>query len=460
MKIRQRLTLQFVGIVAVIFGFVLGSVYYFNRMNAESDFYKRIEERAYVAAYKFLEEDEVTKDRIETFEKLYLQSLPREIIQVLDDSNAYAFIERNSSVSFSRDLLDRIRRDSMAYYREGDRQFVGIYYKDNQGNFVILASAVDIPGEAKLAFFRTQLIVSFACSLLFIFVGGVFFARRALVPMNSIVRRVQKITASNLNLRVETDNGNDEIGELALTFNDMLKRLEQSFELQRTFVSNASHELRTPITAIIGEIEVLLTRKRKNDEYKESLQNVLAEAEQLKELLNMLLNLAQTSLLEKNELVEEIRIDEMLWEIRDDLLKKNPKTKIQITMHELPENPEGLLIHANPYLLASAFGNLLDNALKFSNNHPIDCSLYLEHQQVFVVITDRGIGISKEDIKSLFLPFFRAQNARSFAGHGVGLALAEKIIRVHGGRIAIASNVGNGTTVTVSLPSIHDRKGS
>jgi signal transduction histidine kinase len=460
MKIRQRLTLQFVGIVALLFGFVLGAVYYINQINAESDFYKKIEERAYVAAYKFLEEDEVSKDRIEIFEKRYLQSLSNEIIQVLDDSNAYAFIEKDNSLSFTRELLEHIRRDSTVQYREKERQFVGIYYRDNQGNFVILASAVDIPGEAKLDSLRTVLILSFACSLLFIFIGGRFFAERALAPMNAIVRRVRTITASNLHLRIQTNNDKDEIGELALTFNDMLKRLEHSFELQRTFVSNASHELRTPITAIIGEIEVQLTKKRTIEEYKESLQNVLDEAEQLKELLNMLLSLAQTFLLEKNELIEEIRIDELLWEMREDALKTNPKSRIRIDLHVLPENPEALLIHANKFLLASAFRNLLDNAVKFSTNQPVDCRLTTERKMVHITIADQGIGISEGDIQNLFQPFFRAQNARSFFGHGIGLALADKIVRVHGGNIAVSSKLGEGTVFTVTLPTVNSIAGS
>ncbi len=460
MKIRQRLTLQFVGIVALLFGFVLGVVYYVNQINTESDFYRKIDERAYVAAYKFLEEDEVSKDRIETFEKRYLQALSNEIIQVVDDSNEYAFIKKNNSISFSRELLDRIRRDSTVQYREKERQFVGIYYRDNQGNFIILASAVDISGEAKLDSFRTVLIVSFTCSLLFIFIGGRFFAERALAPMNAIVRRVRKITASNLHLRIHTNNDKDEIGELALTFNDMLKRLEHSFELQRTFVSNASHELRTPITAIIGEIEVQLTKKRTIEEYKESLQNVLVEAEQLKELLNMLLSLAQTFLLEKNELVEEIRIDELMWEIREEALKANSKARIRIDLHAPPENPDALLIQANKFLLTSAFRNLLDNALKFSTNRPVECRLSLDHNGVHIAIADQGIGISVEDIQNLYQPFFRAQNARIFFGHGVGLALTEKIIRLHGGSIAVSSKLRDGTVFTVTLPTVNSSTGS
>lgn len=454
MIIRQRLTIQFVGIVAIIFGTLLSSIFYINKINTESDFYKRLEERAYVAGYKFLEEDESNKERIEIFEKRYLQNLSNEIIQVLDDSNAYMFIEKDNSISFSRDLLERIRRDSITQYREQERQFVGIYYRDNQGNFIILASAIDDAGKNKLESLRFILIISFAGSLFFIFLGGRLFAGRALAPMNSIVHQVKNITASNLHLRVEPSNDIDEIGELALTFNDMLKRLEQSFEMQKTFVGNASHELRTPLTAIIGEIEVLLTKTRTVKDYKETLNNVLFEAEQLKELLNMLLSLAQTSTLDKNEFIEEIRIDELLWDVREEILKKFPSGKITIDLQHFPENPDALVIRANKFLLASALGNIFDNALKFSNNLPVLCGLSFTDNATNISITDRGIGIPANDIENLFQPFYRAQNARSFSGHGIGLALAEKIIRIHGGRIVVASTIKKSTIFTIILNTL------
>ena len=127
---------------------------------------------------------------------------------------------------------------------------------------------------------------------------------------------------------------------------------------------------------------------------------------------------------------------------------------IKLNFHSLPENSESLIIRANKFLLASALGNIFENAVKFSKNLPVTCNLNSESNSIHISISDQGIGIPADNIKDLFQPFYRARNARSFSGHGIGLALAQKIIRVHGGTISVQSKIDEGAVFTVTLPTI------
>jgi signal transduction histidine kinase len=288
-----------------------------------------------------------------------------------------------------------------------------------------------------------------------VYFAGRFFAGRTLSPLRVMVKDVTAITASNLHRRLTEGNGKDELAELATTFNGMLKRIEKAFETQRSFVSNASHELRTPLTAMIGEIDVLLSRERDNDAYRSALRELLGDAAQLKELINMLLSLAETDMAESKEFVEEVRIDELLWDLKEKSALKGGACPVVIESDSLPADPEELVVRGNRRLLGSAFSNVLDNALKFSGNREVRCSLSSAGGKVEIAVADSGMGMTEADVRNLFQPFFRAENARSYPGHGIGLALAEKIIRLHGGSIRADSTLHKGTRMTIVLPTDH-----
>jgi signal transduction histidine kinase len=454
-KIRTRLTLQFLVIVGVIFGTLLVGVYSLSVINIHSDFYRQLEVRDLAAANIYLEKDEVSKERYEVFQQKFLQTLPEEIIQVFDSVDGYAFIDANSAVSYPKSLLARIRVERLVSVDEGERQATGIYYEDNQGNFVIIASAIDAIGKSELERLRLVLLLSFLASMVVVYFAGRFFAGRTLSPLRGMVKDVNAITASNLHRRLNESNGKDELAELAITFNVMLKRIEKAFETQQSFVSNASHELRTPLTAMIGEIDVLLSRERGNDEYKSALHDLSAAAAQLKELLNMLLGLAETDIAESRKFVEEVRIDELLWDLKERAKVDGNASPVVIETENLPSEPEDLVVRGNRRLLGSAFSNVIDNALKFSGNREVRCSLTSAGGKVEIAIADSGVGMTDADVRNLFQPFFRGENARAFPGHGIGLALAEKIIRLHGGSIHATTALNKGTCMTIVLPIDH-----
>lgn len=272
-----------------------------------------------------------------------------------------------------------------------------------------------------------------------------------------MTKKAVRISATNLDLRLTSNSGNDELAELADTFNEMLNRLEGSFEAQKHFVSNISHELRTPLAAIITELELSAAKDRTNEEYKIAVQHTLADARKLVRLSNSLLDLAKASYHPSEIAFKPVRIDEILLDARQQVQKVNPNYKIDI--HFDPEflreeNDDQISVNGNEYLLKVAFVNLFENGCKFSNDRKSTVSISLRDKKIILRFMDNGIGISEADIKNVFNPFYRGDNKTFADGNGIGLSLTHKIIMLHKGILDVISGENQGTVFVVELVSI------
>ncbi|QNH60872.1 ATP-binding protein [Hymenobacter sediminicola] len=449
MTIRNRLTWLFLGIVAVILLAAMSAVYILQVDYAQEEFQQRLRDRAEVTGYVFLEQDELRAVAFREFQRRYMRTLTNEVLQIYDDKLQPRFIEADERVKIADHILARILVEKEVYFRLGERQAIGVFYSDNQGQFIIVAAAENQSGKARLQYLITMMTCIFVGSIAVIYVAGRVFAGRALAPIAAVNDQVDRITTQDLHLRVDEglSTEQDEITRLARTFNRMLTRLENGFEMQQTFVSNASHELRTPLTAAIGELQVLMSRQREPEHYREGVTSALHELIGLKELINNLLDLTQTE--EASIAKEDLRLDELLWEARNALLP-DQRRRVQIALGELPIDPEQLVIRGNRQLLSRALTNLLDNALKYSGpEQPVLVQFEFRDAHSRIRIQDQGIGISEQALPLIFQPFYRADNARSISGHGVGLPLAHRIIELHGGHLQISSALGSGTVAEV-----------
>lgn len=277
MKIRSKLTLQFASIMTVILVLFSLVVYYFTSLYRQDDFYMRIFRRAQVAAQHILEADEVSKQQREQNQINFYHELPYEAVRIYRTNGELLFSKGKGNLGVTQAELDKIAQRGSVEYEQGVRQVVGIRYKDNQGDFIVLASSVDAYSLRKLQHLKIILIVGFLGSMGVVLVAGWVFSKQAMRPITKVVSEVEKISANDLHLRLSNADGKDEVSHLAQTFNKMLDRLELAFEMQSTFVSNASHELRTPLTAMIGELEVALMKSREPEEYRRVLQSTLED---------------------------------------------------------------------------------------------------------------------------------------------------------------------------------------
>lgn len=453
MNIRSRITLRFITIVAIIISGASVLIYILSADYRKDEYYKRLYDKANNTAKLLIEVDEVDINLLRKLEKDNPTSLENEKIIIYDFKNTLLFsTDDKHIISIDSTLLSTIRLEDEIRYQQGMYEVLGFLFKGRYDRFVVIAAATDIYGTNKLSNLRNILIIVFISSIAVVSVSGWFFAGKALHPITQVVHRVDNISISSLDLRLNEGNGQDEIARLSQTFNRMLDRLETAFKAQKDFISNASHEFRTPLTVIRGQLDVTLLSKRTPEEYQEVLLSILEDIKALNNLSNQLLLLAQTTAEGFAQKMHPLRIDEVVWQIRDELTRHNSSYKIIIDFEASMDDDQKLIIKADEQLIKAAISNIVDNGCKYSPNHTIHILIGSTRFGLTLKFTDTGIGIPMEDQSKIFEPFHRGSNTQNIKGHGIGLSMVKHIIKLHNGTIQLNSLQNSGTTIVINLP--------
>lgn len=453
MQIRKKLSYQFISIVAVILFFSLLAIYLSSADYRKDDFYDRLLSKARSTAKLLIEVEEVDAGLLRKIEADNPMSLPDEKIIIYNYKNQRLFTtDEDHDLKVNNSLLDEVRLENELRYEEDGYEVVAFMFTDTYDRFVVIAGAHDIYGLRKLSNLRYILLFVFAASIILVSISGWIYAGRALSPISKVVERVNRISITSLNLRLEEGGSKDEISQLAHTFNKMLDRLEKAFTMQKNFIANASHELRTPLTAITGQLEVVLMNDRNEEEYKATMASVLDDMKSLNHTSNRLLLLAQASSESSRADFKPLRIDEILWQVQQEVARRHPGHQVEILFPEMLEDEAQLTLTGNEQLLKTALTNLAENGCKYSEDHAVRVEIAPTAQQLVLHFKDRGIGIAPEDLRHIFEPFHRGSNATGYKGHGIGLSLAERIVHLHGGKLRVKSELGQGTVFSVSLP--------
>ncbi len=455
MQIRTRLALQFALLVGgILIAFSL-MIYILSANYRKQEFTQRLKERAINTAKLLIEVKEIDDNLMRIIDSSKYSALLGDEVIVFDyfkKSRIYMNVD-SSSLQISEELLSKIRNNGQFTFKQGKREAIGLLYSNGLRRFVVIASAVDTYGVTKL---NNLLLVLFICligSMLLTILSGLFFSKQSLKPISEVISQVSTISGSNLEQRVDEGNGNDEIAHLAITFNKMLDRIEMAFNVQKSFVSNASHELRTPLASITSQIEVTLMKSRDTEEYEEVLKSLLDDARSLTSLANNLLEIARTEQDMKLLKDSPVRFDELFLQTQSDILLLHPEYNIESVINDNTQDEEQeLAIMGNENLLKLIIVNLLDNACKFSVGKTVNATLDYNPENIHFKVSDQGIGISGDDLPHIFEPFYRARNAQTISGHGIGLSLISKIVKLHKGNISVSSIENEGTTIEVWLP--------
>lgn len=453
MKTYSKTVLTIVLIFVVYTLIFTGYIYYSFSNFAFEDFYKRLDLRVGTIATMKLGEPEESVKVKETYNN-FLENLPKQKHYILPIENNQILGEIPEEVPSK--VVRNTLKSKAFNYNDADLFYSGLIYEDaKKQKYVVVVSAENYFYSHHIIYLRNLLITSLLFSLLLIFVISHFVLRTLIRPVKSIIKDVNKIGSENLHLRLEVSDAKhkDPISELKYTFNDMLNRIETSFETQKNFISNASHELNTPLTSIIGEADLILSKERSIPEYEKALTNILLEAEKLEEKTKALLFLARTGYTENTKRFDKVRVDELLMEVQQNLSRVNKNLKIKMDFSLLPESPEKLKIKGNEQLLHLAISNIISNASKYSDNNEVYLALGATEQSVVIIIKDKGIGIPESEMPYIFDPYFRASNTFNYEGYGIGLPLSRNIIKMHNGELLIKSVEKSGTTVQIILPT-------
>jgi two-component system, OmpR family, sensor kinase len=280
--------------------------------------------------------------------------------------------------------------------------------------------------------------------------GGRWFCRRALSPLNRMAATAGAMRGVDSAARLPVPDTRDELETFGRSFNGLLDRLQVAYERQRRFTGDASHQLRTPLAALLGQLEVALRRERAPDEYRQALESAHGRASDLRRIVESLLFLTRADADAAAPQLEPLEL----------------RTWLSAQIGRWADHPRAADLHgeaggsasvrAHPELLAQGLGNLIDNALKYSRPGTlITCRLREEKGTVRLEVEDEGLGISAEDMPHLFEPFYRSEQARQAGtpGAGLGLSVAARIAAVHGGRIEVESVPGRGSRFTIVLPA-------
>ena len=451
MSIQKRITLWFTLLTISLLVLFMGFVYFSAYKNRLNEFYTILEKEA-ITKINLLLDTELDALTLQTIYRQNREILYEVEVAIYDDQEQLVYHDAVDIdfVKESPEMFQEIRENQSIRFLQEGWQVLGFVFEHGGESFLVTAAAYDAYGYSKLDNIRDTMIASLVIGVLLIVFLGNYFSKKILQPVKDMILEAEKISASNLHLRLKEGDEKDEVRQLAQTFNQLLERLEKSFDSQKQFVSYVSHELRTPLTAMITELEWALQKDRNGSEYKETIENLLADGQRMAKLLHNLLDFAKANYDRSEVNFKSVRIDEVLLDSSMEVQKNNPEYKIELDFEM--QTDEEIKVSGNAYLLAIAFSNLMSNACKFSDDKKCTISINIEKQNAKLVFKDKGIGIATEELDQIFNPFYRGQNREYAKGSGIGLTLVKKIVDLHLGEIHVQSLPQKGTVFQVLLP--------
>lgn len=445
MKIHHKITLVSSTLFGLIFLISAIAIYtaFFN--SSKQLFHTELARTAQIAGMFYLEKDELTKSQYQPIEKAFYNLSKDQRISIYDEQDSIAFDTEQSMDAVVAQKLNDIRQKGSLNFKRGLDYYHGLFYEDNQGDFVVLVKAESPLIQSQLEYLAIILISSFILGMIILVILTSRLSRLAYSPVRHTIKQVAHLDLNKRPLRLEYRSTKDDLDELFEAFNSLLKEIEQTYDQQKNFVDYASHELKTPLAGIINHLEVSLQRQRSSQEYQDTTRVVLSEAERLREILKNLLTFSSLNRVihQKNS----IRIDELVWNVIEQLGKKYDESRFHVKVEVQPSYMEVLQFNGNETLLAIGLYNLMDNAAKFSGDAPVSLKLYRQENILVIELQDRGIGISPEELKKVTQAFYRAENAGNFKGSGLGLSIALRILELHNIDIDLQSDGSSGTFI-------------
>ncbi len=454
MQIRTRLTMLYLLNAAGILAGVLLVAYGIYKTRTEEAFYDGLRSKLDMTMQTALRNPAALHVLRPDWLPPEGDTLPyRDNISVFNEAYERIFAVRPDMAPVSVKVLQDIYTQNEVRFRHYNLRGLGqlATQPGNRSYAVVVEGYCDPTGLNDLA---KVLIISFLGGLVLMAVSGWYFAGQALVPVSRMMQEVQSLEPTDLHRRVVTGQQGDEISRLAETFNALLDRVEQAFRMQRLFLSNVSHELKNPLTAIRTQLDVSLQRERDPATYRRTLQSILEDVNAMTEVEENLLQLARIYNAPTTIPLAPVRLDELLWQTKAGLQKRRPDYKVALTYGAMPDREEDLWVQANEPLLRTALLNLLDNGCKYSPDQQVQVSARFHTDGAHEVeVRNGGPGIPPDELPLLFEPFFRSPRHLALRGTGIGLSLVKNILALHHITLTVHSPPEGGAVFRLVFPN-------
>ena len=445
MKLRDRLSIYSVLIFSVIILTVSAIIYFSFYSTMEKKEIKALDSKSLLAAIFYLEQDEQSLSEHENIKSQLLKTISRKNIAIYNTNNDKVNGKMQQDANITNSFLQTVRKDKEANFHTDAYFYQGIFYADNQGDFVVVVRESKADFNDQMNSLLQILSIVSVVGLLIIYVFSQYLGYIAYQPITHFIAQIKNRNGINFNEPIVLEHSYTEIKELSTTYNRFINQISDTFSIQKNFINYVSHELRTPITALMRTLEVTKQKDRTAEEYQEVLLQLNQYTSDLQETIDQMMMLSGAK---TNFELSPIRIDEVIWELVENQIVYH-KADIKIDLDV--ENDQLLTINGNNQLLNLAIGNLISNAIKYSDNQQIQIQFSTFNQRLVLQIIDTGIGIDADELPQIRQNFYRGKNTSAYQGKGIGLSMADIIFKIHRIELEILANQPKGTIMRLTF---------
>lgn len=450
MTLRSRFTLissLSFGIVSIITSAVIFFAYY---DSTKIFYFEKLRNTALISAIYYLEKDELPKDRHAQIKNEYNHLIQNNRVAVYNQNNEVTFGQNLNDGNIKLSHLQAARNNKGTQFMSDNQFYYGIFYPDNQGDFVVFVKSPNDSFQSQIWRLSIIMVSVLIIGLLAIYFLSRYLSKVVYKPISNVVERINKVDYNNISTAITSTNTNDEIEDLIKSYNKLLGRISENVLLQQNFINYVSHEFKTPLAAISGNLEVFAQKDRTPEEYKKVARESLENVYEIENILNNLLLMSGMTKLESSH--KQVRVDELIWKIYEKLEPKAKDKHSTLKIELLVAKPTLLELPGNETLLYLALYNIVENAIKYSQDHPVVITLSENDSKLNIEVKDQGKGIDAEDLLKITDTFYRGKNVDAVKGSGIGLSLSKSIFDHHHIIMKIDSTVNVGTNVLLVFP--------
>ncbi|MGE8537419.1 MAG: ATP-binding protein [Chryseobacterium sp.] len=451
MTLRNRFTLissLSFGIVSIITSAVIFFAYY---DSTKIFYFEKLRNTALISAIYYLEKDELPKDRHAQIKKEYNHLIQNNRVAVYNQNNEVTFGHNVNDKNIKLSDLQAVRNNKGVQFMSDNQFYYGIFYPDNQGDFVVFVKSSNDSFQSQILRLAIIMLSVLVIGLLAIYFLSRYLSKVVYKPISNVVERINKVDYNNISTAITSMNTNDEIEDLIKSYNKLFGRISENVLLQQNFINYVSHEFKTPLAAISGNLEVFAQKDRTPEEYREVAKESLENVYEIENILNNLLLMSGMTKLEASH--QQMRVDELIWKIYEKLEPKGKENNSSIKIQLQVAKPALLEFPGNETLLYLALYNIVENAIKYSYDKPVVVVLSEKNNQLYIEVRDEGRGIPSDDLTKIAETFYRGRNVDTVKGSGIGLSLSKSIFDHHHIAMKIDSVVNKGTSVTLIFPA-------